>query len=66
MTPSGIEQETFRFVAQYLRHCATTVPNHNPGTNTLRPSVGSFNIIEAANDVLRDGVHKIYQRLLYS
>jgi hypothetical protein len=23
MTPSGIEQATFRFVAQYLNHCAT-------------------------------------------
>jgi hypothetical protein len=23
MTPSGIEPATFRFVAQYLNHCAT-------------------------------------------
>jgi hypothetical protein len=23
MTPSGIETATFRFVAQYLNHCAT-------------------------------------------
>jgi hypothetical protein len=23
MTPSGIEPTTFRFVAQYLNHCAT-------------------------------------------
>jgi hypothetical protein len=28
MTPSGIEPATFRFVAQYLNHCATTVPNY--------------------------------------
>jgi hypothetical protein len=27
MTPSGIEPTTFRFVAQNLRHCATTVPH---------------------------------------
>jgi len=27
MTPSGIEPATFRFVAQYLNHCATAVPN---------------------------------------
>jgi hypothetical protein len=26
MTPSGIEPATFRFVAQYLDHCATAVP----------------------------------------
>ena len=25
MTPSGIEPATFRFVAQYLNHCATAV-----------------------------------------
>jgi hypothetical protein len=26
ITPSGIEPTTFRFVAQYLNHCATAVP----------------------------------------
>jgi hypothetical protein len=26
MTPSGIEPATFRFVEQYLNHCATAVP----------------------------------------
>jgi hypothetical protein len=26
MTPSGIKPATFRFVAQYLNHCATAVP----------------------------------------
>ena len=25
MTPSGVEQVTFRFVAQHLNHCATAV-----------------------------------------
>jgi len=29
MTPSGIERETFRFVAQRPNHCATAVPNRN-------------------------------------
>ena len=27
MTPAGIEPATFRFVAQYLNHCATAVPD---------------------------------------
>ena len=27
MTPSGIEPATFRFVAQYLNHCANAVPH---------------------------------------
>jgi hypothetical protein len=26
VTPSGIESATFRFVTQYLNHCATAVP----------------------------------------
>ena len=26
MTPSGIKPATFRFVAQHLNHCATTIP----------------------------------------
>jgi hypothetical protein len=29
MTPSGIESATFRFVAQYLNHCATISGPHN-------------------------------------
>ena len=27
LTPARIEPATFRFVAQYLNHCATAVPN---------------------------------------
>jgi hypothetical protein len=27
MTPSGIKPATFQFVAQYLNHCATAVPD---------------------------------------
>jgi hypothetical protein len=27
MTPPGLEPATFRFVAQYLKHCATAVPH---------------------------------------
>ena len=27
LTPAGIEPATFRFVAQYLNHCATAVPS---------------------------------------
>jgi len=27
LTPAGIEPATFRFVTQYLNHCATAVPH---------------------------------------
>jgi hypothetical protein len=30
MTPSGIEPETFSYVAQYLNHCATAVSHLVP------------------------------------
>jgi hypothetical protein len=29
MTPFGVEPTTFRFVAQFLNHCATAVPYKN-------------------------------------
>ena len=32
MTPSGIEQATFRFVPQHLNHCATAVPHNATGS----------------------------------
>jgi hypothetical protein len=35
MTPSGIEPATFRFVAQYLNHCATVLSNRTPQNCTL-------------------------------
>ena len=34
LTLAGIEPATFRFVAQHLNHCATTVP-----TNTAVPTL---------------------------
>jgi hypothetical protein len=33
MTPSGIEPATFRYVAQYLKHCATRSLNHFGSTS---------------------------------
>jgi hypothetical protein len=33
ITPSGIEPATFRFVAQYLNHCATAVPKLRDNTS---------------------------------
>jgi len=36
MTPSGIEPATFRFVLQYLNHCATATPKIQPNV-TLNP-----------------------------
>jgi hypothetical protein len=53
MTPSGIEPTTFRFLAQYLNHCATTVPFVNllqqwfSGRFTSRPTtVQCFSLIK--------------------
>jgi hypothetical protein len=36
MTPSGIEPATFRFVAQYLNHCATAVPETKRVPNDMQ------------------------------
>jgi hypothetical protein len=36
MTPSGVEPATFRFVAQHLNHCTTTVPDLFRGINNLK------------------------------
>jgi len=43
MTPSGIEQATFRFVAQRLNHCATAVPKVTIVPNQLR--IGGMYIV---------------------
>jgi len=41
MTPSGIEQATFQFVAQHLSHCATAVPIiYGTGANTTTEITG--------------------------
>jgi len=44
MTPAGIEPATFRFVAQQLNHCATTVRDSvvewRINTNMLELGVG--------------------------
>jgi hypothetical protein len=40
MTPSGIEPATFRFVAQYLKHCATI---SGPNINIVESVIQSVN-----------------------
>jgi len=40
MTPAGIEPTTFRFVAQWLRHCATAVTREVAGS--IPASVSGF------------------------
>jgi hypothetical protein len=51
MTPSGIEPATFRFVAQYLKHCATIsgplsdlreCPKHNAAENNGFEGISKF------------------------
>jgi hypothetical protein len=39
MTPSGIQPVTFRYVAEYLNHCATAVPSVNNSTMGYTPLV---------------------------
>jgi hypothetical protein len=41
MTPSGIEPKTFRFVAQYLNHCAIAVPKAGRMTKKLFKSASN-------------------------
>jgi hypothetical protein len=41
MTPSGIEPVTFRFVARYLKHCATAVPIINMYVPYITSTCGS-------------------------
>jgi hypothetical protein len=40
MTPSGIEPATFRFVAQYLNHCATISGPPLVGTVRIYKTLG--------------------------
>jgi hypothetical protein len=42
MTPYGIESATFRFVAQYLNHCATAFPPQLPITPFFSASLYFF------------------------
>ena len=36
MTPAGIQQASFRFVAQHLNHCATAVPRGDEGSAFIK------------------------------
>jgi hypothetical protein len=46
MTPSGIEPATFRFVAQYLNHCATISGHHiNNQTTEIVHEVNDFGFL---------------------
>jgi hypothetical protein len=64
MTPSGIEQATFRFAAQHLNHCATAVPHyllskvHKLRTEQLKHLV---KILEAATTRLDNNTDKTEQ-----
>jgi hypothetical protein len=46
MKPSGIEPATFRFVAQYLNHCATAVPTYIANTHNKRQEPTEINVLQ--------------------
>ena len=71
LTPAGIEPATFRFVAQHLNHCATTVPlpTCTPANNHCnKQSIGSA---EACFDwycslaIYRQEISSIYRQALF-
>jgi hypothetical protein len=49
MTPSGIEPATFRFVAQYLNHCATISGPHINDIGFLNSMKGQPSLYEHPN-----------------
>jgi hypothetical protein len=53
MTPSGIEAATFRFVAQYLNHCATiSDPQQKRGHATnVRQSDTSYGLLSLLEEL---------------
>ena len=69
LTPAGIEPATFRFVAQYLNHCATAVPRsgfisvqNNGGTwlcifLVLRYQVGNGKLNYLENSFKHSGMY---------
>jgi hypothetical protein len=46
MTPAGIEPVTFLFVAQYLNHCATAVPNFFKDTVIITLVAVKYSVFE--------------------
>jgi hypothetical protein len=54
MTPSGFEPATFRFLAQYLNHCATTkgpAINRNSGSVISKSWHRSLDFLKKSNEL---------------
>jgi hypothetical protein len=51
MTSSGIEPATFRFVTQYLNHCATTVPHYVSANGTqMKLTTQRWHVLTVVHD----------------
>jgi len=61
MTPSGIEPETFRFITQHLKHCATAVP-----TIFTRPSTKYYPEPDESNPTFPCYLFKAHCRIVSS
>jgi hypothetical protein len=55
MTPSGIEPATFRFVAQYLNHCATISGSPDRwGVRHCGGRGGTYRVLVGENTILEE------------
>ena len=64
MTPSGIEPETFRFVAQHRNHCATAITNLTNQNKNYRNKLfpNTISMTNVNERTLNNSVHETRNR----